>query len=98
MKIELDSQAAAKKQKKMELKEEDKAYDEAQKAHLLLLEEREQEKQRQIQNKLLQEKISRDAQLKKMEHKRRKEARENLESEVAWLKRLQSEMEQERVV
>lgn len=33
-----------------------------------------------------------------MEHKRRKEARENLESEVALLKRLQNEMESERIV
>jgi hypothetical protein len=47
-----------------------------------LLEEREQEKQRAIAEKVLQEKISRDAQLKKMEHKKRKEARESLESEV----------------
>ena len=33
-----------------------------------------------------------------MEHKRRKEARENLETEVAWLQSLQKEMEQERLV
>lgn len=33
-----------------------------------------------------------------MEHKRRKEARERLESEVQLLNRLQSEMESERVV
>lgn len=33
-----------------------------------------------------------------MEHKKRKEARENLESEVQYLKRLQQEMETERIV
>ena len=88
MKIELDSQKAAKEQKRLAKIEEDRAYDKAQAAHLKLLEEREQEKQRVIHEKLMQEKVSRDAQLKKMEHKRRKEARENLESEVAWLKRL----------
>lgn len=46
----------------------------------------------------MNEKISRDAQLRKMEHKRRKEARENLEQEINTVKRLQDEIEQERVV
>ena len=40
MKIELDSQKAAKLEKKKALEEEDKQYDLAQKAHLKLLEER----------------------------------------------------------
>jgi hypothetical protein len=48
MKIELDSQKAAKEAKKIAQKEEDRQYDEAQKAHLKLLEEREREKQRAI--------------------------------------------------
>ena len=98
MKIELDSQKAAKLEKKKALEEEDKQYDLAQKAHLKLLEEREQEKNRAISEKLLQEKVSRDAQLKKMEHKRRKEARERLEEEVQRLNMFQNEMEQERLV
>ena len=89
MKIELDGQSKAKQVKKMALKAEDQQYDEAQKQHLILLEEREQEKNRAIAEKILQEKISRDAQLKKMEHKKRKEAREILESDVNQLKRLQ---------
>ena len=98
MVIELDTQKQAKEQKKLALIEEDKQYDVAQKAHLKLLDERELEKNRAIQSKLLQEKIQRDAQLKKMEHKRRKEARERLEGEVQLLNRLQSEMESERMV
>jgi hypothetical protein len=36
--------------------------------------------------------------MKKMEHKRRKEARENLEAEINQLKKYQLEMEQERIV
>ena len=46
MKIELDSQKAAKEAKKLAQIEEDRQYDVAQKAHLKMLEEREQEKQR----------------------------------------------------
>ena len=40
MKIELDGQSKAKVLKKMALKVEDQQYDEAQKQHLKLLEER----------------------------------------------------------
>lgn len=61
MKKELDQQAQVKIQKKLALQEEDRQYDEAQKAHLKLLEEREKEKQRLLQDKILQDKISRDA-------------------------------------
>lgn len=53
MKKELDQQAQVKIQKKLALKEEDRQYDEAQKAHLKLLEEREKEKQRLLQDKIL---------------------------------------------
>ena len=66
MKKELDQQAQVKIQKKLALQEEDRQYDEAQKAHLKLLEEREKEKQRLLQDKILQDKISRDSRIGKV--------------------------------
>lgn len=46
--------------------------------HLKLLDQRDKEKAKQVQDKVLQERIICDAQVKKLEHKKRKEARENL--------------------
>lgn len=46
----------------------------------------------------MNEKLSRDEQLKKMEHKRRKEARQNREDELAQIQRFKDEMEKERLV
>lgn len=48
--------------------------------------------------KIMNEKLSRDEQMKKMEHKRRKEARESRQDEIATIQRYQDEMEKERLV
>ena len=46
----------------------------------------------------MNEKLSRDDQLKRMEHKRRKDARESRQEEIATIQRYQDEMEKERMV
>ena len=94
--IELDQQKRAKEEKAEKLKQEDMAYFQAEQQHLKLMEQKEVEKQRQRSEKIKAEKISRDEQLKKTQHKRRKDARENLEYDQNTIQRLMSEMDNEK--
>lgn len=47
-----------------------------------MLDLKEKEKKQRIADKIAKEKEMRDAQLKKTEHKRRKEARENMDKDL----------------
>lgn len=67
-------------------------------AHLKLLEEREQQKKKAHMEKINQEKKTREDMIHKNEVKRREEARKLLEGEIATLKRLQGELDQEAAV
>ncbi len=60
---ELNKQLVEKKDRKGMEVEEDKMYEELQKQHAKLLEEREIEKASEIRRKIMQEKSSRDKQL-----------------------------------
>lgn len=57
-------------------------------AHLKLLDERENQKKKAHQEKIAQEKRTREAMIHKNEVKRRDEAKKTLENEIATLKRL----------
>lgn len=98
MKIELDQQQQAKMAKHEELKKEDQVYFSAQQEHLKLLDQKERDKLEAKQIKIMNEKHSRDEQIKKTEHKRRKEARESRANDIATIQRYQDEMEKERLV
>ena len=67
-------------------------------AHLKLLDEREQQKKKAHMEKINQEKKTREDMIHKNEVKRREEARKLLEGEIATLKRLQGELDQEAAV
>jgi hypothetical protein len=95
---ELDLQMRQKEAKKRAMQEEDRLYHQAQQAHLRLLEEQEQAKEQQKREKIRSEKDLRDNQLRDTESRRKKEAREALDQDMAMLRRLEAEMEQERNV
>ncbi len=96
IKDELDRQVTEKNLRKRKEKHEDQLYDELQKKHLQLLDEKEKERDIATRAKAEREKMSRDEQLK-ME-KRRKKALERAEAaqEHAVVARLHNEMQQER--
>lgn len=71
-------------------------YEQLQDEHLKLLEEREKEKQEELKRKIMLEKNSRDIQLHEEKHRKRVEEKDQFKQEVELVKRLQSEMEQER--
>jgi len=96
IKDELDRQVREKNLRKRKEKHEDELYDELQKKHLELLQEKEVERDVATRAKAEREKASRDEQLK--QEKRRKKALQKAESaqEKAVVARLQDEMQQER--
>jgi hypothetical protein len=59
---------------------------------LKLLDKKESDKKAELVRKIAHEKKMRDAQLKKNEEKKKKEAVDNLNEEVKMVKRLQDEM------
>ena len=66
--------------------------------HLKMVDAKEREKQRQIQEKIMNEKNSRDIQLRKSQHQRRKEARENLDGEKKFVQKHLDDAENERLI
>ena len=67
-------------------------------AHCELVDQRDKEKQQNLKQKIEVEKKQRDKQLQAKNERIKKEAKDNLDSEVATLKRLQAEMDAERKV
>jgi len=65
-----------KQEKERKLKKENDQYDIALKEHLKVVDQKEIEKKQAIAAKIQQEKEARDIQLKRLEHRRRKETRE----------------------
>ena len=61
-----------------------------------MLENREVEKTQEMKKKIMMEKNSRDKQLHEEKHRKRVEEKDQFKQEVELVKRLQSEMEQER--
>lgn len=94
--IELDAQRQVKDERARKLKQEDNDYFKAEQQHMKLMDEKEIEKVRARAHKIQTEKVSRDDQLKKTQHKRRKEARENMEFDQNTIKRLMGEMDNEK--
>lgn len=88
MKIELDKQAQQKVQKRIMEREAEGLWDKQQKEHLKLLDKKEADKKAEITRKIMKEKENRDAQLKRNEERKKKEAVDNLNEEVKMVKRL----------
>jgi len=70
----------------------------AQQEHMKVLDKKEEEKQKLIRDKVQVEKSMRDKQMKKTEHKKRKELRENMQEEQDTIQRLVRDMDKERQV
>ena len=73
-------------------------YFKAQQQHLKVIDEQEEKKAMQRQEKIMHEKTMRDQQLRKTEHTRRKETRENMAQEKETINRLLKEMEKDREI
>lgn len=71
-------------------------YESLQEQHVKLLENREFEKAKEIKKKIMLEKESRDKQLIEEKTRKKVEDKDNFKQEVQLVKRLQSEMDQER--
>ena len=96
MVVELDKQRAAKLEKQKKLKAEDQAYHGILTDHLKALDRQEEEKSKAKAEKINLEKMSRDQQLQKTKHNRRKEVRQNMEQEQKTIDRLMAEIEREK--
>jgi len=79
------------------IRDEDKMYHMQLQEHLKVLDQKEKEKKDKLQAKVDQEKQQREMQLARINHSRRKEKRENEKQEAEFLKRINSEMEKERL-
>lgn len=77
-------------------KDESRLYDEMAEEHYKLLEEREKQKNQQTREKIMNDKYSRDLQLQDERRRKRKEDKEMMTQELETIKRLQTEMDQER--
>lgn len=97
IKEELDRQVAAKKAREEADKQENQLYNEMWEEHGKLLEEREKEKQQAIHAKIINDKNSRDVQLREEQRKKKTDTKENYNLEKEYIDRLKSEMEQERM-
>lgn len=97
IKEELDRQVAAKKAREEADKQENQLYNEMWEEHGKLLEEREKEKQQAIHTKIINDKNSRDVQLREEQRKKKTDTKENYNLEKEYIDRLKSEMEQERM-
>jgi hypothetical protein len=96
IKEELDKQLKEKNSRKKAEVEERRLYENLQEQHVKLLEEKEVEKAAELKNRIIQEKLSRDKQLLEEKVKRKVEQKETYKAEVAFVNRLQDEMEAER--
>lgn len=96
IKNELDRQVKDKNARKRREADEDNLYDNLQQKHLTLLEEKEAERQREIEAKINREKNSRDQQLKEEKRRKRHEERDEMAQEQAIVTKLKDEMNQER--
>jgi hypothetical protein len=92
----LDTQIDAKKQREDALKDENALYVQMYEEHGKILEQREKEKVDSVKQKIMNDKSSRDQQLKDEARRRKVEAKESMQQEKEYIKRLKTEMEQER--
>jgi len=96
IKQELDRQLEDKHYRKYMDKDEDHKYNQLQTMHLGILENREKEKEEEAKRKILNEKASRDKQLKEENMRKRIERRQQMEQEADQVKRLQHELDSEK--
>ena len=96
IKEELDKQLKEKNSRKRAEVEERRLYENLQDQHVKLLEEKEVEKAVEHKNRIVQEKLSRDKQLQDEKVRRKVEQKQTYKQEVAFVNRLQDEMEAER--
>jgi hypothetical protein len=96
IKEELDRQVREKNKRKNREQLEEKEYEQVQKQHLNLLETKEQQRMRETQQKIENEKKSRDQQMQEEKLRKRMAERKEYDQEKQVVKRLHSEMEDER--
>lgn len=96
IKEELDRQVREKNKRKQREHLEDKEYENLQKKHLDLLDQKEQERLRETQQKVFNEKKSRDQQLQEEKLRKRLAEKHEFQQEREVVKRLQDEMDEER--
>lgn len=78
IKDELDRQIMAKKERNLGEKQENRMYDEMHEEHGKLLEQREKEKANAVKEKIMNDKASRDQQLRDEKRRRKQEEKENM--------------------
>eukprot|EP00357_Protocruzia_adherens_P006780 CAMPEP_0114978038 /NCGR_PEP_ID=MMETSP0216-20121206/3578_1 /TAXON_ID=223996 /ORGANISM="Protocruzia adherens, Strain Boccale" /LENGTH=494 /DNA_ID=CAMNT_0002339177 /DNA_START=132 /DNA_END=1616 /DNA_ORIENTATION=+ len=96
MRAELDRQIAEKRALLEEEKRQEKLYDVAQTKHVKVMEERENRKKKEQQDKLLKEKHMRDKQLREENRRKRKEEREQRQLEEMTVRKLHEELDAEK--
>lgn len=96
IKEELDRQVREKRARKRREREEDDLYDDLQRKHAELIDEKEREREAEARAKAAREKASRDQQLKDEKRRRKHEDRETKAQEQAIVARLKDEMRHER--
>jgi len=72
----------------MDEKDESRLYDKMAEEHYKLLEEREKQKERQVKDKIMNDKFSRDLQLQDEKRRKRREDKETMTQELETIKRL----------
>ena len=95
---ELDKQMREKKERETRELEERRMYEALQSEHVKLLGQREQEKAVAHREKIMQEKESRDRQLRDEKTRKRREDKDAFQAEVDLVNRLKEEMEMERAL